>query len=84
MRKLVAATIIVGSIAVGVQAPSTAASASAEGVQHHHQKFHSLYYVTHKHHHKVWVDISGNGWKSKEDAVHESKRLLRWLESIGY
>jgi hypothetical protein len=77
MRKLVAATIIVGSIAVGVQAPS-----QAEGV--HHQKFHSLYYVTHKHHHKVWVDISGNGWKSKEDAVHESKRLLRWLESIGY
>jgi hypothetical protein len=78
MKRLLAATVLVGSIAVGVQSPSTAV-----GVQHH-QHFHPLYYTTQLHHHKVWVDISGNAWKSKHDAKKESRRLLKWLESIGY
>jgi hypothetical protein len=52
--------------------------------QHAHHAFHALYYVTHMHHHKVWVDISGNAWLSKHDAVRESHRLLRWLASLGF
>ena len=82
MKKLLAATVLVGSIVVGVQAPSTAQG--VQGVQAASQHFHSLYYVTYKHHHKVWVDISGNGWKSKHDAKKESHRLLNWLASLGY
>jgi hypothetical protein len=35
-------------------------------------------------HRWVWVDVSGNGWKSKVDAIRESLRLLRWLHSLGY
>lgn len=54
----------------------------------HAHHFHALYYVTHLpihgHSHRVWVDISGNGWLSKHDAVRESHRLLRWLASLGF
>lgn len=38
--------------------------------------FHSLYYVTRFHHRRVWVDIAGNGWKSRADAIRSSRREL--------
>lgn len=78
MKKFIAAT----AVAVALTAGGMSSAGAAE--THHAGHFSPYYYVTHKHGHKVYVDISGNGWKSKRDAVHESKRLLRWLKSIGY
>jgi biopolymer transport protein ExbD len=69
MRKLVAAIVLSGSIAVGVPAAAQA---------HTHHNTNPYYYVTHKQGHKVYVDVSGDGWKSKEDAIRQSKKLLKF------
>lgn len=50
-------------------------------VKHHHT-FNPYFYVTHKNGAKVFVDVVGNAWLSREDAVCSSKRIIRWAYAV--